>query len=40
MLQLAMEPPEASFETPFLMEWLLRMGAGGDFKRALRTEAR
>jgi hypothetical protein len=27
MLQLVREPPEPSFETPFLMEWLLRMRA-------------
>jgi hypothetical protein len=25
MLQISPEPPEASFETPFLSEWLLRM---------------
>jgi hypothetical protein len=36
MLQLAREPPGASFETPFLPEWLLRMRAQKVSKRALR----
>jgi len=27
MIQRSQEPPEASFETPFLTKWLLRMRA-------------
>jgi len=37
MLQLAPEPPGASFETPFLTKWLLRMRAVGVSRRRLET---
>jgi hypothetical protein len=33
MLQMVPEPPGASFETPFLAEWLLRMRAQGMTRR-------
>jgi hypothetical protein len=37
MLQEAPETSEASFETPFLAKWLLRMRAVGMIDRALKT---
>jgi hypothetical protein len=39
MLQMSTEHPEASFETPFLTERLLRMRAEGSFKRSLQAKS-
>jgi hypothetical protein len=39
MLHMPPEPAGASFETPFLAKWLLRMRVEGIFRQVLRMRA-